>query len=235
MISRLGIIGDVHAEHAHLAIALDYLQRAKVDAIVCTGDIVDGKGNVSHCCAMLAEHGVRTVRGNHDRWLVEGKARHVANAHLSSELDDFSLNFLNELPTQISLATTQGQLLLCHGVANNDLQKIWPGTKRMPIERSSKLDEIIASGEFTYMINGHVHYRTMINFHTFTLFNAGTLKGDHRPGFSILDCENETLTGFEFHPQLRQVRCIDLSAPPERVFVNTLDFDGDWQPITLYA
>ncbi len=235
MISRLGIIGDVHAEHAHLELALDHLQNANVDAIVCTGDIVDGEGSVSRCCAMLAAHAVQTVRGNHDRWLMEGKARHVPNAHLSSDLDDFSLNFLTDLPTQIRLQTTQGQLLLCHGVANNDLQKIWPGTARMPIERSAKLDEIIASGEFTYMINGHVHYRTMINFHELTLFNAGTLKGDHRPGFSILDCANQTLAGFEFYPELRQVRSLHLGNPPGRIFANTLDFDGDWQPITLYA
>ena len=43
-IARLGVIGDVHAEDARLELALDHLQAAGVDRIICTGDVVDGSG-----------------------------------------------------------------------------------------------------------------------------------------------------------------------------------------------
>ena len=235
MYTRLGIIGDVHAEDKHLELALSFLEEANVDVLLCTGDIVDGKGNVDRCCDLLSDYAVETVRGNHDRWLLEEKARHVPNAHRIEDISTRTLAYIESLPMQINIETPLGRLMLCHGVADNDLQKIWPGTERMPIERSKKLDEIIASDTYSFIVNGHVHYRTMIHFHTLTLLNAGTLRGDHHPGFSILDCVDGTLTGFEFYPELKQVRQHNLSRPTQQSFANTQDFQGDWQPITLYA
>lgn len=235
MISRLGIIGDVHAEDELLTQTLAHLKHAGVDALVCTGDIADGTGDVDRCCALLAEHGVYTVRGNHDRWLMEGKVRHIPDAHFAEDLAPGTQDYLLGLPTQLTLSTINGPLLLCHGVADNDLQKIWPGTSKMPIDRCTTLDQIIASGAYRYMINGHVHYRTVINFKQLTLLNAGTLKNRHRPGFSILDCESGTLSGFECLPNVSKVRELTLHHPERRIFTDTRDFDGDWQPVTLYA
>jgi predicted phosphodiesterase len=235
MISRLGIIGDVHAEDELLSLTLAHLKNAGVDALVCTGDIADGTGDVDRCCALLAEHGVYTVRGNHDRWLMTGKVRHIPDAHLAEDLQPGTQDYLLGLPTQLTLSTINGPLLLCHGVADNDLQKIWPGTSNMPIDRCTTLDQIIADGAYRYMINGHVHYRTVINFRQLTLLNAGTLKNRHRPGFSILDCESRTLSGFECVPRVSKVRELTLHHPERRIFTDTRDFDGDWQPVTLYA
>ena len=36
---RIGIIGDVHAEHLRLSAALEYLGESEVDAVLCTGDL----------------------------------------------------------------------------------------------------------------------------------------------------------------------------------------------------
>lgn len=235
MFNRIGIIGDVHAEDEHLEQALDFLGTADVDVLLCTGDIVDGRGDVNRCCEILLEHNVMTVRGNHDRWLLQDKARHVPNAHFIHDLNATALDYIQSLPTKLTIETASGQLMLCHGVADNDLQKIWPGTERMPAERSKRLDEIIASEEYNLVINGHMHYRTMINFRSLTLLNAGTLRGEHRPGFSILDCAADTITGYEFYPELQEVRQHAVVKHENHVFENTQDFESDWQPVTLYA
>ena len=42
MLQKIGLIGDVHAQAALLETALNYLQTASVDAILCTGDIANG-------------------------------------------------------------------------------------------------------------------------------------------------------------------------------------------------
>jgi putative phosphoesterase len=235
MNTRIGIIGDIHAEDIHLDLALAFLSEQAVDVIICTGDIVDGNGDVDRCCELLIGSDVRTVRGNHDRWLLQGKARDVPNAHTVDELDKATIAYLESLPTQIILETIGGRLLLCHGVADNDLQKVWPGTDRMPVERSTALDEIIASGQYRCMVNGHVHYRTLIQFKKLTLLNAGTLRGDHHPGFSILDFATNSLEGFEFGPHPHLVRRLQLNHASHRIFANTHAFDGAWQPVTLYA
>jgi len=236
MLSRIGIIGDVHAQDQYLHQALAHLTSLGVDRIICTGDIADGPGDIHACIELLQRYDVHTVRGNHDRWVLQDKARHIPDAHRRDELNDDVLNYLQSLPLQIELQTRLGNLLLCHGVGSNDLQKIWPGTERMPAERSTRLDDIIARGDTPLMVNGHLHYRTLIHFDALTLLNAGTLRGHHRPGFSLVDLHNDEVHGFELEPTVHEVKRQSLS-PTEnvQVFKNTQHFDDNWQPVTLYA
>ncbi len=233
---RIGVLGDVHSEHAHLQAAISHLESLGVDMFICTGDLADGQGDLARCVELLTANDVVTVRGNHDRWVLENKARHVPHAHQRRDLDDGILEYLASMSSTATLATPLGQLLLCHGVGNNDLKKIWPGTERMPIERCDRLDKIIAQDEIAIMINGHVHYRTLIHFENMLLLNAGTLKRDHRPGFSLLDLANGELTGFELTPEPREVKKQPLAPQAgTRVFGDTRHFDGKWVPVTLYA
>ena len=51
--NRIGIIGDVHAEHSRLAAALEFLLNQRVDALICTGDLPDGVGDLGACCDLL--------------------------------------------------------------------------------------------------------------------------------------------------------------------------------------
>ena len=236
MMTRIGIVGDVHAEHERLDRALEFLSRQGVDAIVCTGDLADGTGCLESCVRLLAHHNVHTVRGNHDRWVLQDKARHIPNAHHRIELSDSVLAFLEALPGEHHFDTILGEMKLCHGVGANDLQKVWPGTTRMPAERSQRLDDIIAEGRFRLMINGHVHYRTLIHFPNLTLLNAGTLRGDHRPGFALLDLDHGQVHGFELEPDIHEVKVHSIYPNgATRVFPNTQHFDDNWEPVTLYA
>ena len=234
-IKRLGVIGDVHAEDHRLERALEHLKGRNVDATVCTGDIVDGTGCPNESIKSLVNSAVHTVRGNHDRWILEDKARHVENAHNVTDLTKDSLAYLAALPTQVSLDTIRGRLLLCHGVADDDLRKVWPGTGSMPIERSHLLDTIILEGKYQYLINGHMHFRTLINFERLTLINAGTLKGEYWPGFSIIDFETEKITAFEFcGDQITPVKTHDLTRESRKTWLNTQAFSGDWDPVMLF-
>jgi len=234
-IKKLGVIGDVHAEHHRLEAALAHLQGLDADAIVCTGDIVDGIGCPNESIKLLDNAAVFTVRGNHDRWILEGKARHIENAHSVTELSEESLSYLTSLPSQVTLDTIRGKLLLCHGVADDDLRKVWPGTEKMDIERSHLLDKIILEGEFQYLINGHMHFRTLIHFEALTLINAGTLRGEHWPGFSVIDFEAEHIAAFEFRDnQIKRVKTHDPVQEAHTVWANTQSFCGGWDPVTLF-
>ncbi|MDA0273253.1 MAG: metallophosphoesterase, partial [Proteobacteria bacterium] len=112
-IRKLGVIGDVHAEHHRLEAALEHLGSLETDAIVCTGDIVDGVGCPNESIKLLNHSEVFTVRGNHDRWILEDKARHIEDAHSVDDLSEASLSYLNALPSQVTLDTIRGKLLLC--------------------------------------------------------------------------------------------------------------------------
>ncbi|MBO6657216.1 MAG: metallophosphoesterase family protein [Pseudomonadales bacterium] len=233
--AKLGIIGDVHAEDGRLALALEHLHRLNVDDILCTGDIVDGRGCPNVSVELLKQASVTTVRGNHDRWLLQEKARHVPQAHFAEDLSSDTLEYLNNLSTQETIATIDGNLLLCHGVADDDLRKVWPGTERMPAEKSKGLDDIIRSSKFRYLVNGHMHFRTLIHFETLTLINAGTLKGEHWPGFSVLDLDAQEITAFEFRDNnIMLTKQQPIQEPHHTIWSNTQAFSGGWEPVRLF-
>ena len=236
-VRRVGLIGDVHAEHRRLESALEFLHGANVDAIWCTGDLADGAGDLDACCELLAGANATVVAGNHDRWLLSNRMRAVPQAHALDAVRAASRDYLETLAQTRTLETVAGSVLLCHGVAGNDLRKVWPGSARMPIERSCELDALIEANRVRYLVNGHLHYRIIVNFDGLTLLNAGTLRGDHRPGVSIVDFASAEVSAFEFGECGLQRVAERAMGPVEgrRVWRDTQEFDGHWTPVTLYA
>ena len=235
MTKRLGLIGDVHAQDERLRLAIDHLQELNIETIICTGDIVDGPGDPDACVELLKVHDIQTVRGNHDRWCLEDKARHVPNAHRRESLKTATREYLTALPRQLEIMTSRGKLLLCHGIGNNDLAKVWPGTERMPIERSEALDNLIDAGDFRFVVNGHMHFKTMIHFETLTLINAGTITGIRWPGFTVIDFETGHVDTFRFEESgIVDGKRSQLFEKPDVVFSDTRDFTGDWHPQLLF-
>ena len=212
----IGLIGDVHSEHARLEQALVFLHSAGIKTIVCTGDIVDGPGCPNQSIELLKAYGVKTVAGNHDRWLLENKVRHLPMAHHKADLSVQSLNYLQRLNKTESINCHGQRLLLCHGMGDRDLGKAWPGTDAMPIERQRN--------QFA---------RLGLDFKTLTVINAGTLTGHRWPGFSVLDLDEKSVQAFEFTPQGVQP-AIALKVPTQPEWQDTQSFQGDWEPLVLF-
>jgi predicted phosphodiesterase len=236
-INRLGIIGDLHGEHERLEIALDWFATQQIDMVVCTGDIADGRGCINRSCELLREAKVLTVAGNHDRWLLTDKVRHVSDAHRKEELSDQNLEYLAALPRQRRLETSGGPLLLCHGVADNDLAKVWPGRKPEEVERSTELDVVLDTGHYRFLINGHMHFRVLIDFTGLTLLNAGTLRGGHA-GVSLVDFEADSISAYKVsdtHPPEWLIEKTLAPCDQRRIWRNTQEFDGTWRPVTLHV
>lgn len=235
-IRRLGVIGDLHGEDRRLARALDWFASQALDALVCTGDLADGTGCLDTCCRLLQQAGVITVAGNHDRWLLQGRVRHLPDAHRRDQLAEDSRAFLESLPGTRELETAAGRLLLCHGVDGNDLAKVWPGTPRSAVKRSRDLDRLIHERRCRFLVNGHLHYRVLIDFPELLLINAGTLKGEHA-GVSVMDFAADQVAAYSLAgPNPRLVAEHPLTPGRDRrVWRDTADFDGSWEPCTLHA
>jgi predicted phosphodiesterase len=235
-IRRLGVLGDVHAEDERLEAVLDWFADQQLDAVLCTGDLADGVGCVDRCCELLRSAGVHTVAGNHDRWLLSDRVRHLPDAHRAGELAADSLTFLRDLPRTLDLDTVAGPLWLCHGIGDNDQAKVWPGTRGPDsIRRCGVLDSVLADQHYRFIIHGHLHHRVLIDFRHALLLNAGTLKGP-RAGVSIIDFEAGDLRAFELEPTntLRPGACHTISPGSERrVWRDTADFDGAWMPVLV--
>jgi predicted phosphodiesterase len=233
-IRRLGVLGDVHAEHERLETVLDWFAGQHLDAVLCTGDLADGVGCVDRCVELLRAAGVHTVAGNHDRWLLSDRVRHLPDAHRAIDLAADSLSFLRNLPRTLDLDTVAGTLWLCHGIGANDQAKVWPGTRGPDsIRRCGTLDAVLADQHYRFIVHGHLHHRVLIDFDHALLLNAGTLKGP-QAGVSIVDFEAGDVRAFELEPSkvLRPGTRHAISPGQERrVWRDTADFDGAWIPV----
>ncbi|MDG1115314.1 MAG: hypothetical protein P8N63_16220, partial [Pseudomonadales bacterium] len=103
----------------------------------------------------------------------------------------------------------------------------------MPIERNATLDAIIETEQHDWLINGHLHFRTIMAFKTLTVINAGTLTGHRWPGFSILDLNQRSVQAFEFTPRGIEP-AVHLTVPAKPEWQNTQSFQGDWEPLVLF-
>ena len=236
-IRRLGVIGDLHGEDRRLDVVIEWFSGQQVDALVCTGDIADGRGCINRSCELLRQGGVHTVAGNHDRWLLSDKVRHVSDAHSREDLSDDNLAYVEQLNRQQSLETSNGTLLLCHGAADDDMAKIWPGRNPGEEKRSKALDEVIESKRFRYVINGHMHFRVLIDFVGMTLINAGTIRGEHA-GVSLIDFAGDAVSTFAVADAAKPERIMEHQLSPgreRRIWRNTQEFDGTWTPLMLHT
>ena len=175
VIGELGVVGDVHGEDGHLAVALGFLARMRPDCLACTGDVVDGAGDVNACCHLLESAGVYTVRGNHERWSFTGTFRDLACATYPSELDPRGLRFLSLLPATIEFQTVSGRVLLCHGIGGNDMATVTPEETDDDLEANRDLQCLAREGRFTCCLCGHSHIRMVRRYSQLTIINAGAL------------------------------------------------------------
>jgi len=190
---RFGLIGDVHAEDQRLAVALEMLSAANVDRVLCTGDVVDGLGDVDHACTLLARHGVVTVRGNHDRWIREDTMRTLPNAHRMTTLAPSSIELLKSLPPTVRIDLGGGVLLLCHGVGESDMKKLGPDDSGYALSTNDELMKVLLDASVSVMVTGHTHVPMVRRFERgsgktpLLVVNAGTLARDDGAGFVVLD------------------------------------------------
>jgi predicted phosphodiesterase len=199
-LTRIGLIGDVHTERAHLAHALERVSALGVDGILCTGDVVDGPYDVAEteeCCALLRRYKVTTICGNHDRWLQDGEMRDLKGAIDPEEAPPEMLDFLGGLPPTAEIDTPIGKVLLCHGTGSDDMTGVQPFDHGLALETNEALQAILREGRFRYLISGHTHRQMVRVIGSLTLINAGTLLGDQTPCFSVLDFEQRRIQFYE--------------------------------------
>jgi predicted phosphodiesterase len=190
--ARIGVVGDVHACDERLAVLLDDFCRQGVDAIWCVGDIVNGPGSPDRCVSLLAAAGVVTVRGNHDRWLVEGTSV-IRDAHRRADLTPETNAFLESLPPTADFELAGGvKALLCHGLCENDMNTITADDDGYSLEANDELQALRRRGPLL-VVKGHRHRHAIWRLGDLTLVDAGTLLSPDAPCALVIDAPARTL------------------------------------------
>lgn len=190
MIRRFAVFGDIHAEDKRLGAALKAVAQANVDCVLSVGDVVDGEGDVDRTIELLAEHDVVAVRGNHDRWILRGgllsdDERRRLGWNVARDMRPASLAWLAGRPTTATLETVLGPLLLCHGIGDDDMTKLYA---------DDGVDAIVRGGMHRIVVCGHTHERWITTIEGVLWLNAGTLCPRGEPGFLVVDLVESTAT-----------------------------------------
>lgn len=197
ILHRVGVIGDVHCEDEKLRIALRHFASMRVDAVLAVGDIVDGQGDVNRACNLMADEGVLAVMGNHDRWFLDGRLRDLPGATPQADLNESARAWLQNLPKTRSFQTSGGSLLLCHGMAEDDMNRVYPDTEGYELESNLALSNILKAKEYRFVINGHTHEPMVRRIQRLVIINGGSLCGQERPVCSVVDFDENSVQFFE--------------------------------------
>jgi predicted phosphodiesterase len=200
VIRRVGLIGDLHAEDESLAFVLGQLQKLGAETLLQVGDIADGPGDLSRTVALLSEHQVLAVRGNHDRWLLSNQMRELPYTQQLSAISPTVVDFLAALPVTREFRSPRGHVLLCHGLGTNDMAGVKPDHEGYDISSNTELQQLITARRYRFVLNGHTHRPMLRTFGPLSIVNAGTLLRDYERCFTFVDFERGELLRYRHGP-----------------------------------
>ncbi|MEP7240873.1 MAG: metallophosphoesterase family protein [Devosia sp.] len=156
---KIAVISDVHGNRLALEAVLEDIARQKVDATLNLGDLVSGPLEPNWTADLLMELDLPTVRGNHDRVLVDNPPDKLApvDRFAQEQMEARHRIWINDMPATLSLLD---DVFMCHGTPRSDddpwLDNWWDGrTVTVPDEAT-----VMARGEgfdFPVMLCGHTH------------------------------------------------------------------------------
>ena len=116
---RLAVISDIHGNLLALEAVLADIEQRGVDAVVNLGDCVTSPLWPRETFDRLGELDLPTVRGNHDRWIVEMPEEKLSPAgrFARDALNEAQRATLHGLPARIAVTP---DILAVHGTPGDD-------------------------------------------------------------------------------------------------------------------
>jgi putative phosphoesterase len=192
---KLGLISDVHGDPVALELAWSHLVVMGADRIVCAGDLVGYGPHPDRVINFLAERGVDSIRGNHDRWAVERASGvpSVPGTFGGGQPSAESVEALRLLPEHRLIEGPTGVGVIVHGSPGDDMDFVT--RKSHPPER---LDRWLREMGVTFLVIGHTHKPMFYRSEHGLVINPGSVVSapvvSTSRTFAILDWEAMDVT-----------------------------------------
>jgi putative phosphoesterase len=118
---RIAVISDIHGNFAALDAVLNDIPRRGVDATVALGDLLSGPFDPRAVADTIMASGIPSVRGNHDRWLIEGREPDKDWAVDACVRGVLSLEHSDWLKTMPATHVFAGEVFMCHATPQDDV------------------------------------------------------------------------------------------------------------------
>ncbi len=182
---KLGIITDIHNNITALEAVMAQFQQEKCDRIICCGDII----GIGPCPEQTVQYMMKipnliAVRGNHERYLLEGMPEEFPNAeqmdygevlHHRWEhglLSVESVEFLKKLPLYECLKIDKYQIAVMHYCMNVATQYVNYTPNPSEYDLLKMFSDVTDSD---IVLFGHDHSRTICNVNNKWFINVGSL------------------------------------------------------------
>lgn len=190
---RIAFVSDLHGNLDALEAVTADLAEVAPDLVVNLGDCLSGPLDARACADCLIDLGWPTLRGNHDRQLLDRPVERMglSDAATAAVLDARHRDWLAALPTRLTPAPG---ILAFHGTPGDDLayaaEEVTPHgvTLRPPAEISARL----GPSDETLLVGGHSHLPRLIDLGDGRLYlNPGSIGlpayEDDLPHFHVME------------------------------------------------
>jgi putative phosphoesterase len=185
---KVAVLADVHANLPALVAVLEDLPN--VDCIACLGDVVGYYADPNEVCALMRQHKIITIRGNHDAYVLGERLPHsdrveaYRTAWTREVLEPRNFGWLRSLPTSMECRWGKIVAHLHHATPWNDEAYLYPD--------SDQLNEI-KLGPNEFLALGHTHRPMLRQCGEGFVLNPGSVgqPRDCNPlaSYAILDCD----------------------------------------------
>jgi diadenosine tetraphosphatase ApaH/serine/threonine PP2A family protein phosphatase len=159
---RFAAIADIHGNCAALQAVLDDIAALGIRDIVNLGDCFSGPleaDRTGDLLLLLDMAAARTVRGNHDRYLLETPVAKMglSDAHAHGQLAPRHVEWLHKLPVSMVF---RDDVFLCHATPRHDdvylLESVSPDG-RVFLKSQEEIEALAAGVEQPLILCGHSH------------------------------------------------------------------------------
>jgi putative phosphoesterase len=148
----LGLFSDVHATAAPVREALSIFERAGVDQVLCAGDIAGYHHEVEETVALLVDHDVQAVRGNHDLRYLE---------RCGEEAQGRAAAYFRQLPALIDLKVVGRRVYMVHAEPPDSCEgsgiRLLDQDGGVRPERAALWTRQLAASGYDVLVVGHSH------------------------------------------------------------------------------
>lgn len=195
---RIGIVSDIHCNHAGLADALAAM--GDVDELLCLGDSIFESTFSNAVVALLQERGAHIILGNHEEVFFSPAG---VWARAAAAVDPALLDFLAEQPHRRTLELGGRRLLLVHSTP-------WEPRGAYVYPHNAQLARF-AEADADIVLYGHTHAQLVRRVGRVLVINPGSAgdgrdhRNDRQLSCAVLDTGSEEVRVIDY-PDRRYVR-----------------------------
>ena len=154
---RIAVISDVHGNLQALDAVLEDIGRQNVEATLALGDFLSGPSDPVGVADRFIEMNMPSVRGNHDRHIVNGREQdwHI-DALVRDMLDQRQRDWLASVPATL---VYEEDVFLCHGTPRSDDVSFMDGivNSTSSILSRDHIEAQAAGFDHEVLLCGHTH------------------------------------------------------------------------------